>query len=375
MVEPFRTVPVPRRTLLDRLLQRPAAEQALAELTNLLAHTGDVTTVGPRNLDALRDRHGVDPRIVHAPQLRRLYREFLEYCLADRHLSESELEALGHLRALFRLPDSVVRRVHEETARQVYGATVNEAVADGRITAEERLFLHELQQRLTLPPAIAQRIIDDAAHGRLRAALASAADDDRLSDREHDELRAMARNMGAVLRLADEDRAHYDRLRLYWAIENTRPEGVPCDIELAPGELCLDVRDVRWHEGLPPDARRYGSRSPAAAATAIFLRPLSVGKRRLPVDAARRADTGVLSLTTRRIEFRGAARTVLVRLTDLSGMRPFANGVELLPAKGGALFAELERDVDLFALRLHRALRDVWEPELPVAASGEELSA
>jgi flavin-binding protein dodecin len=99
-------------------------------------------------------------------QFRDLYRRYLEYCLVDHALSETEVADLAHLRAILVLPDAVASEVHEEVACAVYGAAVQEVLADHRLDPEEEEFLSRIRDGLDIDAGTAQRAMEE---GRRRA--------------------------------------------------------------------------------------------------------------------------------------------------------------------------------------------------------------
>lgn len=352
MAEPFRPMPVPDVPLWRRVSRRPLPGGSLAALLNLLAAAKDVGEVTEADLARIVAKHRHDPRVWSEPRLRTLYAEFLARCLADSRLDEHELRSLEHLRRLFRLNDHAVERAHAAGLREAY----RREVADGRLGEQERAFLEELERRLKLPHHVARRIYEDEARGRLRAALNEAVRDERLTDEEHADLVAMAANLGVSLAADELSRRSYERLRLYWIIENGELHGLPCLPRLAAGEKCVAVRRGAWWEAgkangtVPPD--------PLVTARAVHLRPATVRRRLTGVDSGRRLDRGRVYLTTRRVLFIGRMRTLNLSLRHIVGLRPFADGVELELLEGTPPFLAMRRDVDLFALLLARVLRD-----------------
>lgn len=355
MADPFRTVALAETPIWRKLVRRDADALAFSELVNLFAGAPDVTAVTERDVARIVQRHGRDPRLGPEARLRGLYADFLAHCLLDGHLDERELAALEHMRKLLRLGDSAVERAHMSVAYAVYGREVARAVEDGRVTDEERAFLAELEQRLRVPPDVAQRIYRQEARRRLDAALQEAARDELLSDEEDAELRTMARSLDIELSADARTRRAYDRLRLYWLIENGELTPIACLARLARGEICVGRRRAEWWEA----GRANGTvgHDARAIARAVHLRPASVRRRLLGVQASRRLDAGRLYLTDRRLIFIGRSRSFQVALRHVTGYRPFADGIEVHTHQEPPPFLAFEKDVDLFALLLGRSLR------------------
>lgn len=170
MGAPFTAQPVVEPGLVGRVM----GGNLLAEVNNLFASAARPSDVPEDAVSQIAESYGIDPSRKCAAQLEVMYGSFLEHCLADRKLSDSEVEDLAHLQRLFGLSDAAVERIHEQKAGEIYGKGVADAVADGRLSPEERTFLEKLQSELRLPDQIAQRISTERAQKRLNAAISAA---------------------------------------------------------------------------------------------------------------------------------------------------------------------------------------------------------
>lgn len=164
MAEPFQ-----RRAqagIFTNLLARPAGGTVVHDIEGLLAGARRVCDVPAEDVQRLAAKHGVDlDRRLLGPRLS-LYTRFLEHCLVDSALSESEIDDLAHLRKILRLQDDDARRVHEEVALRVYGQAIDRVLEDQRLDGEEEEFLRRLRSDLDLEAAAADRMLDA---GRKRA--------------------------------------------------------------------------------------------------------------------------------------------------------------------------------------------------------------
>jgi hypothetical protein len=160
MDSPFHPVTRVRPTLLQRLFGRQPPANALVTLIDRLRTADSVQAVRDAELDALGREYRIDIRTTFHHDLTGLYREYLVYCLTDRHLSNDELADLEHLRSLFSLDAAAIDAVHRTVARQLYLKSVDEVLADGAVSSEERAFLQRLRKDLAIPEAIADNMLD-----------------------------------------------------------------------------------------------------------------------------------------------------------------------------------------------------------------------
>ena len=158
--QPFQPLPHVRRTIVQRLLRRRPRENAHVEVNNLLADSTSVRDVQRADVDRICELHRTTLSGPLAGRFERLYRDYLAYCLEDRHLTSEELADLAHLQNLLRIAAETALAIHEHVARQVYSRSVAEVLDDGVIDATERDFLGRLQQELAISGRAAHRILE-----------------------------------------------------------------------------------------------------------------------------------------------------------------------------------------------------------------------
>lgn len=145
---------------------RPDPEaEAIADLRGLLARVERLRDLPADAAASMVSRHDVTLTSINDAR-HALYREYLRYCLADRHLSEEEMRELAHLRTLLRINAADADLTYRRLAREIYSRTVEEILADARIDDDERAFLENLRAELSLPDAIAENIEEMKASQR-----------------------------------------------------------------------------------------------------------------------------------------------------------------------------------------------------------------
>src|SRR5690606_27845740 len=106
-----------RTGLLRRMFGRPHRENAVVEINNLLARADSVREVTRAEVEEICREHHTDLNGPLAGRFERLYRDYMTFCLADRHLSDDELADLAHLRTILRIPPETTAAIHEYVAR------------------------------------------------------------------------------------------------------------------------------------------------------------------------------------------------------------------------------------------------------------------
>ena len=111
-----------------------------------------------RRVLAACEAHRVDPARQARAGRRRIYAEYLEHCLEDAELSDSEAADLAHPRKILHLDPTDVQGVHEEIGRSVYGRALADVLCDLEIDENERAFLQLLRSRVGLSEQEADRL-------------------------------------------------------------------------------------------------------------------------------------------------------------------------------------------------------------------------
>lgn len=165
---PFTPLLPARRTLVQRLLRRRPRENAVVEINNLLANADHVRDVQHEHIVRILEEHRTTLDGPLAGRFERIYRDYLAYCLEDRHLSGDELADLAWLQKLLDIPALATAAIHEHVSRQLYRCSVSEMLDDGVIDAREREFLGRLQQELAISGRAAHRILEAKMQQRQR---------------------------------------------------------------------------------------------------------------------------------------------------------------------------------------------------------------
>lgn len=165
---PFVPLLPARRSLIQRLLRRRPRENAVVEINNLLACADSVRAVRREDVLRICEDHRTTLDGPLAGRFERIYRDYLAYCLEDRHLSADEVADLAWLQKLLGIPAPATAAIHEHVSRQLYRCSVAEMLSDGVIDARERDFLGRLQQELAISGRAAHRILEAGMQQRQR---------------------------------------------------------------------------------------------------------------------------------------------------------------------------------------------------------------
>ncbi len=220
------------------------------------------------------------------------------------------------------------------SGRALYRARLLEAVADGVITQEEFAELESLRERHEVGRAEARM----AALAAYRRALGDALADAELSPEEDHSLQRLQEQLGLSHADLGDDLTQLCRARLLARITaGELPHADLPGIQLVAGEQGHWFVRATFAERVALGGR--GGRALRTVAFAVDDGPFTaLGER----DALRPSaeilpsDMGVLAVTSRRVVFQGARRTISIPHARLIAVALYADGVRLEEASGTA---------------------------------------
>jgi hypothetical protein len=213
------------------------------------------------------------------------------------------------------------RKLH---GRRLYQESLERALADGILTAEEAQELASVRQQSDLTEAEVRMV----ALSLYRRALRDAVADSRITVQEDEQLQQLREQLGLSDRDLRDDVAQLRRVCVLSEVERGHLPNVDAPVQLATGEACHWAVQARLADRLAAPGRRSDLQairfevSTYEHFSALGERtPLRNSEEMLP------SDLGVLLVTSRRVVFRGAHRTVSVPHMKLAGVELFRDGL------------------------------------------------
>ena len=215
------------------------------------------------------------------------------------------------------------RKLH---GRRLYQESLERALADGILTPEEAQELASVRQQRDLSEAEVRMV----ALGLYRRALRDAVADSRITAEENEELRLLREHLGLSDRDLRDDVAQLRRVCVLSELEREHLPHVDAPVALASGEQCHWAVQARLADRLVAPGRRSDLRA-VQFDVASYEHFSAVGERTLlrESDEILPTDLGVLLVTSRRILFHGARRTVIVPHMKLRSVLLFRDGLSV----------------------------------------------
>ncbi|WP_461139223.1 hypothetical protein [Spirosoma pomorum] len=342
---------------MQRLLNQYPEENAVIELNNLLAES-PIRSITNTTIQAIEQKYGLSLLKQFKLNLEEFYAVQLNYALTDQHLSEDELDELNHLRTLLQIPSASVEMIHARIGEVVYRRSFEEALQDGQLSAKERLFLTELQQTISLPPELAETISQEVRENYLARFIDQYGADARITPEEEMHLRMISKNLGIKPDRATKQTL--DRFKLYWALENIELPLVDIAVPLQKSEHChYQVETVQWYEERATDRR--SSYTDHFVYDKVFeeidVQSGNSTTRKERFDLLKRIDEGSLFVTNKRLIFVGVTKTSSIKLSAISNLTAYKQGIWVGKLTGKSPLLMMKRDADVVTLICRRLLR------------------
>jgi len=347
-------------SFLQKIFKQQPEENAVIELNNLLA-SKPIKQISQSEISAIETRYGISLEQEFKLNLEEFYATFLNYCLADKSLSNEELEDLKHLKLLLGLDDITISNLHSKIGAIVYKKSFEEAVADGRLTKSEEDFLNKLETDLKLPKPLADKISSETRTAFIQNYVEGVIKDQRLSPDEEKEMQAIASSLNVNVQLNEQTKQQLHKLKLYWALENLPLQTIEPDIVIQKSEVCyLQIRNVNWYElrSVRQRVSYSGYSTSFRVAKGFYLRSGSYKPRSYSIDQMTLIDNGTIYLTNKRIIFTGNKKNSNIRIDKILNLTPYSDGVEIDKETGKSPTLIIPNNADIFCMTLERVLRE-----------------
>ncbi len=347
-----------KATFLQKMLGQRIKENALIELNNLLADH-ELSQITLEQVYAVAEKYGVNFKTDYTQEVTDFYKTYLNSCLSDKVLSETELSDLRELKRILQINDKQVEEIHRELAGKIYKAEVDKVILDGELDEAERNFIEKLQNDLKLSDELAQNIYLSSGQELIRNFMNNVISDAQLTPQEDRELQAIAKNLHAELKFDEATKSDLDKYRLYWQIENDEMPELQVDINIPRTEKCYFIaQNAQWFEQTTETPAKVNSNSALSLkiAKGLYWRGNSNDSKKLETSQWQSIDAGTIYITNKRVLFKGDKGDKIVLLNRVIDFSVFSNGVEIEKGEGKNPFLQFQGNIDIFAMLLGKAI-------------------
>lgn len=348
-----------KQSFFQKIFRQQPEENAIIELNNLLASKA-IKNINFQEINDISAKYRINLIAEFYKNIAEFYTAYLSVCLEDMNISDEELEELNHLKKILNLTDENVNVIHEIIIGKVYQQKLDEVIKDGVITEQEKKFLEKLQNNLRLNDSIANKISAESRKKLINTKLLEISADGKISPDEEAELFAIAKNLDVDIKIDATNKALFEKMKIYWTIENSALSPISVDLSLQKLEECYLKVSAGWHE-LRTETTRYnygGTTARIKIMKGVYYRVGSIAVQPVKRDVLRQIDFGTVYLTNKRIIFVGSKKNTNIRLDKILSFTPYSDGIEIGKDTGKSPLLSFTDNLDIFGLLLSRLLRD-----------------
>ena len=360
MGQVFKETPKKDPSFFQRLFKKEPVDNAFVELNNLLA-TKELKNITTADVNSISSRYKIDFLRKFPNKLKELYGKYLTFCLTDNKLQDEEIEELKKLKSLLGLKDKDIEEVHNQVAGQIYKKSFDQMIKDGRLEKKNEDFLEKLEQDLKISKSLAEKISGEARQLFIQNYVKKITADERLSPNELEELEAISKSLDVTLDLDSKSREAFNKMKLYWIIENGELPVIQADINLQKNETCFIQTQADWHE-LRTVTKRINYAGPSARIKimkGLSYRVGSVSVERVTSEHMQHLDSGTLYVTNKRLIFTGQKKNANIKLEKILSITPYSDGIEVVKDAGRNPVFIVPSNADILSMTLSRVLNEL----------------
>jgi hypothetical protein len=350
------STPLQKPGFLQRLLGRPVKENALTEITNLLAE-GEIESASLPQVAEILKRHDLGFS-ESRPQFLNVYRKVLLHLAGEHELSADASQKLKHLQMILDLPDEDTNGVREEVFADRYAQVLSKALEDGHLSPEERERLDQMSASFALPPARTQTIYKDQVTRFFKLTFDQMTADRRITGDEESRWRAMAANLGVTFEHSAETQALIERFKLLARIDAGDLPIVSPAIKLQRAESCHAAFACSQNE-IRTRTTSYRYSGPTASIRimkGVRWRIGQVAVERVTRDEMVQVDSGTLYVTNKRLLFDGQKKNTVINLSKIMHFTVFTDGLKIEKDSGKDQYFLGGGDLEILGAVLERVI-------------------
>ncbi|MFH7018425.1 hypothetical protein [Flavobacterium sp. FlaQc-47] len=350
----FQVVPLVKASFFQKLFKQLPTENSIIELNNLLA-SYPLEKISNENIYEIEQRYQVNLEKEFKLNLEEFYAVYLNYCLRDGILNDSDFDNLNHLRLILSLNmDSVVKLSHK-IGELVYRKFFEKAISNGRLIRREEDFLEKIEKDLQLPKALVNKISNESKRNFIQNYVENVIKNQELSPDKEREINNIAESLNIDLTFSKEITTQLEKLKLYWTLEHFPLSTISTDIVIQKSEKCyFKVDSVKWYEVKSSLQKPSHYNLNIKALKAFYLKSTS---QKSNTCNYKYIDSGNLYLTNKRIIFTGRNKDLNIRFEKILELSPKSDGVEIDKETIKSVFIQFTNKTDEFCLILDKLIK------------------
>jgi len=356
----FHTLPLKKKSLLQKIFNQQPDENAIIDLNNLFA-SKQIINVTLTDIHEIEMRYRLKLNEQFYLNLEEFYAVvFNEYLKADI-ITDDQFTDLKHLKSILKLAEKTISFLHLQLGKLAFKERFEKTIADGIFNDKKEKILTKFAEQIDLPKDIADTISANVRTEFVKSYVRQIIDEQRFSPEEEERLERFKKDLEVDFKFDKELHLRLQKLKQYWALEHLPLPILATDIILQKNEQChLKILTANWYE-LRVVRQNLGYSSHSASikiAKGFYLRTSSHKPRSYTSEQMKLIDSGSMYLTNKRIIFMGKSKNSNIRLEKVISFTPYNDGVEIYKDAGKSPLLKFSANADLFCIILGRLLND-----------------
>ncbi|MBN2829366.1 MAG: hypothetical protein JXR56_03475 [Candidatus Cloacimonetes bacterium] len=355
MLNPFSKEDLHKPGFIRKLLNKQLVENFRIEINNLLAQKQPLD-INITELNQIRNKYQIQSNIYYNWILSDFYYKALSRLYHNRNITSEERIYLNSLYQLLELDPGEVERLEKSFLFEIFSNKFFAIPIDDDLSQESKDNLLKIGKELNLKEAVSKDFYYACAMKKL-------ADFVKTTDTE-EEL-----TLDQVVQL-EKLAGFYDVPVPDKSVENNRLSGlnltdellkpIPSQVNLQKNEVCYHSNQASYSEFLRTPQRMTfnGMTAKSKIAGGFYWRSSDIGLNKIKDEELKHIDSGILSITNKRLIFKGSNKVHSLALFDILDFALFSNGV-VIHKENGKNLVYLFEDVISFSMCLSAVLEEI----------------
>ncbi|MBO9586389.1 MAG: hypothetical protein J7574_19670 [Flavobacterium sp.] len=351
----FQEVPLVQVSFFQRIFKQLPVENSVIELNNLLA-SYPINQISKDLIYEIEERYQISLKDEFKLNLEEFYAVYLNHCLDDGILCDSDFDNLNNLKSILSLSEESIGKLNKDIGVIVYKKFFDKSISNGRLVKKEEILLEKIEKDLKLPKSLVNKICRDGKQNFMQNYLENIIHKLDFSPSLQQEVLETGERLNIDLNFNKEINKQLERLRIYWKLENLPLETIKCDIQIQKSEECyFKIDAVEWHELKNYKHKPINYNSDTKKIKRFFLNP----QKNNNAVYTKYIDSGSLYLTNKRVIFIGSNKNLNIRFEKILRLTPQSDGIEIDKETIKSVYVKIFNQADEFSLILDKLIKQV----------------
>lgn len=317
-----------KQSFLQKLFGKFPKENYIIELQNFLSENEEnILAINLQDIENIKTKYKVNAKAVKY-ELEYLLNKYIDYCLLDKKLSDTEKEELVFLCRILGLDENFLETRIREEGEKIYRNKVQFVISDDELTDSEKAELDTIKNNFNLSEETSNDIYKTEAQKKIQDYVNEIVRNRRISPEEERKLNEMISGLKIKVSFTDNG---IQLFRKYWDIENAPLESLDSPIVLQKNENLFYFDNIEWYEERTRTTHvsYAGLTQNIRIMKGMKLKFGDIAPTRYTEEYMKLIDSGKVYFTNKRIIFTGMHGNKILPLSKILYITPFADGIEI----------------------------------------------